>query len=404
MAKRIVIATVGQPSTNPRMFKEYMALKAAGYEVKVLYAYNVPWAAKADKKLFEDYGISEKDFILVGGSPEKDKQTYLLSRIIKKLADKYFPTSIFAISRASYWLFRQVPHHKADLYIAHTLGALPSVIRAARKNGVKAGFDAEDFHRGEMTMGKSIAAKNTRIEQQYFPKVDYFTAASPMITDQYRKLYPGIPGECVNNYFPRRFLQQPATVHAGAPLKLWWFSQKIGRGRGLEDVISAMGRLNNKNVQLTLLGNITDEMRGYLAEQMKTQNLDEGQLTILEPVAENELYRIGSNYDIGLALETGKSENLQYCLANKIFSYLLSGNAIIFSDTPAQRQFWEANKNIGGLYERDRIDQLAAILQQYMDDSSLLQQHRNAARSAAETTYNWEKESEKLLSFVRRFV
>lgn len=404
MSKRIVIVTVGQPSTNPRMFKEYLALKGAGYDVKVMYAYNVPWATKADKKLFAEYGISEEDFMLVGGSPEKDKGTYLLSRIIKKLADKYFPTSIFAISRASFWLFRQVHRQNADLYIAHTLGAFPAAIRAAKKNGVKVGFDAEDFHRGEMTMGKSIAAKNTRIEQAYFPKVDYFTAASPMITDQYRKLYPGIPGECINNYFPRKFLQQPATVHAGAPLKLWWFSQKIGRGRGLEVVISAMGQLANKDVQLTLLGNITEEMRSYLAEQMKAQNLDESQLTILEPVAENELYQIGSNYDIGLALETGKSENLQYCLANKIFSYLLSGNAIIFSDTPAQRQFWEENKNIGGLYERDRIDQLAAILQRYLDDRSLLQQHRNAARTVAETKYNWEKESEKLVSFVRRFL
>ncbi len=38
---------------------------------------------------------------------------------------------------------------KADLYIAHNLGALTAAAMAAQKNNARYSFDAEDFHRAQ---------------------------------------------------------------------------------------------------------------------------------------------------------------------------------------------------------------------------------------------------------------
>ena len=65
MPKKIAILTTGQPSTNPRMLKEYISLKKANYDVKVFYCFWQEWATKADATLFEDGVIRKEDFILV---------------------------------------------------------------------------------------------------------------------------------------------------------------------------------------------------------------------------------------------------------------------------------------------------------------------------------------------------
>lgn len=402
--KKIVIITTAQPSTNPRMVKEYLALKQAGYQVTVLYSYAVPWALAADKQLFKEYGLDENDFILVGGSPEKNKLSYLSTRISKKLADKYFKNSKRAISRTCYHLYKKALAYPADLYIGHTLGALPAAVHAAKKHRSKAGFDAEDFHRGEMTMGKFLFDKNAQIESRYFPNLDYFIAASPMVTDQYRKLFPAIPGICINNFFSLRFLNDTLHKRGEGQLKLWWFSQKIGRGRGLEDVIKAVGLIKNKNISLDLLGNITDEMKTYLRDLADQSGMMQDQLHFSLPLPENELFHKARQFDIGLALETGLSDNLKFCLANKIFTYLLAGNAIIFSDTPAQKAFWEEHPGCGSLYERENLEQLAAIIKAYLENRSLLQTQQEQSLKLSAEKLNWELESAKLVNWVGKFI
>src|SRR5258708_29585725 len=81
--KKIVLLTLGQPSTNPRMLKEAETLLQQGYQVKVFYAYWTFWSLKTDKPILQKYpGV----FQLVGGDPFEHKITYLASRGISKSA------------------------------------------------------------------------------------------------------------------------------------------------------------------------------------------------------------------------------------------------------------------------------------------------------------------------------
>lgn len=403
--KKIVIITTAQPSTNPRMVKEYLALKGVGYNVTVLYCYSVYWAEAADKELFTQYNLDSKDFILIGGSPTTEKFSYFISRLRKKIADKFFPNSLNALFRTSAQLYQAAPRHKADLYIAHNIGALPTAVHAAKRNKAKVAFDAEDYHRGEITLGKLLFEKNSKVEDRYFPQLSYFTAASPMILEQYQKLFPALKGICINNVFPKSVLDRNV-VHKenDGTLKLWWFSQKIGRGRGLEDIIKAVGLSGKNNVHITFIGIIADDIREMLTKLATDSGMKADQLHILAPVSEVELFRIGQTQDIGLALEIGEPDNRKYCLTNKIFTYLLASNAIIFSDSLSQKVFWEEHPECGSLYERGNIEQLAAIINKYATDATYLQHHKNVSSQLAATTYNWEMESKKLVDWVSKYI
>ena len=69
--KKIVLISVGQPSTNPRLVKEANTLQEAGFEVCVVYSYWTEWAwEKMIKYFFEK--VSWKAF-LAGGSPFEQK-------------------------------------------------------------------------------------------------------------------------------------------------------------------------------------------------------------------------------------------------------------------------------------------------------------------------------------------
>ncbi|MDP9048072.1 MAG: hypothetical protein M3N14_08035, partial [Bacteroidota bacterium] len=64
--KKIVLISVGQPSTNPRIVKEANILTLAGYDVYVIYSFWTQWAQLADKQIFSKVQWTP---ILAGGSP-----------------------------------------------------------------------------------------------------------------------------------------------------------------------------------------------------------------------------------------------------------------------------------------------------------------------------------------------
>ena len=139
--------------------------------------------------------------------------------------------------------------HPGDLYIAHYLGALPAALRAAKKGNVPVIFDAEDFHRGEKSYYIKQEHNIVSIENQLLPKVNAITTASPLITAEYKKHYPNQNIITINNVFSKKYLQPFVNIDK-APLKLFWFSQHIGVGRGLEVFIEA--KLPSSSLTLTV--------------------------------------------------------------------------------------------------------------------------------------------------------
>ncbi|WP_412467647.1 hypothetical protein [Pedobacter sp. KLB.chiD] len=404
--KRIVLITSGQPSLNPRLVKEADALVEAGYEVKVIYQYWNDWGTELDIELLKNKYWKA---IRVGGSTHKQKLIYWYTRIQHKLATSILkltdPRNLLAeaaIGRSTYLLTRKAQTIKADLYIGHNLAALPAVIKAAKKNNAKCGFDAEDFHRNE----QSNEIKNfdvrlkTYVEDKYIRELNYISTSSPSISKAYKKLYPKTNPITILNVFPRQNLGIKTTVHKH--LRLFWFSQTVGLHRGIETVIKAMGMLNNPKLELHLLGSCTDEIKTSFNKLAETNGLGDHAIFYYNPVPEPDIFNLGLTFDIGLATETDVPHNRDICLTNKIFTYIQSGLAVIASDTSAQKQFMQEFPNMGMVYDKNNAASLANLLKIYINDNVLLSNHQEQALKYVNEVLNWEVESKKFLNIVEQ--
>ena len=404
-ARTIVIVTIGQPSTNPRMVKEYAALKQAGYRVKVLYAYWADWALTTDVALLAEKPFDPDDFILVGGSPRVQKGIYQFSRLYFKCS-RFFTlkTSLpffwkWALNRPAFFLARKAKKEKADLYIAHNLAALPAAMAAADKWRALCAFDAEDYHLGqvEATAGKEYQLVK-RLEETFMPRCVYVSAASPLIARTYAERLGIGPVLVINNVFSIQSLQpEPVPYRRGETLKLFWFSQTVGPDRGLETVIAAMGTLRTGDVCCSILGSCSESEKQRLLSLAVSSGINAEQLQFIDPVSPDEIFRVAASHHIGLAMETNRTLNRRIALTNKLFTYPLSGLAIIATDTPGQRDFLQRYPGIGQLYTDGDIAALASLLEAFLADPGMLNQHRLQAWNYAKATLNWEKEQLNLL-------
>jgi glycosyltransferase involved in cell wall biosynthesis len=398
---KIVIATTGQPSTNPRTMKEVEALTAAGFDVKVFYSFWAHWARSTDRHFLEAYpGV----FTEVGGNPYTAKRTWYLSRIWHKLfrlAGSHIPGfRKYAMERASLSLIRAIAQEPADLYIAHNIGALPAIAMAAGRRKAPFGYDAEDYHRGQFYTPGSVISKAIRtIEDEFIPTCNYVTAASPLIARAYGRLFPAASITTINNVFSKRYLQ-PLKDTNKAGLSLFWFSQTVGPERGIEVVVDAMNRLKGYEISLCLLGECSEEYKSILLSRSENKEV----LTFMAPVPLSEIFVIAANFDIGLSTEIPYCDNRNFCLTNKLFSYLLAGNCIIASDTLAQKNFLSEYEGIGLLYRHADPDDLALQLKKLYMNRSLLEDCRRKSIGLAASTLNWEEESKEFLSVVAKYV
>ena len=395
---KIVLVTTGQPSINPRIVKEADALSCAGYDVTMLYCHWITWADESDKAIIEN---AKWKVILVGGSPTKQrtkfyytKLRFKICRFLNKRNIRKFLVAEKAQARCYTELLKVASSIKADIFIGHNLGALPVVVNAAAAQKVKCGFDFEDYHRGEV---KQMPAQDTKrvinLEKKYIPRCQYLSFASPLIMQRVLQNFPAYGGKTnvIYNCFP---LIEPAlqNLPADNKLKLFWFSQTVGADRGLITALLALKLLNNPSIELTLIGNASAEIQRDFRAILEGSKVVLNFKGVVTP-ADIDVYAAKS--DIGLALETGFSENNNIALSNKIFTYLSAGNAIIFSNTTAQGQFCK-DHSAGLIYKTGDAEELANCIRHYQKENNLTLQ-KNHNRMLAETTFNWQAESQKLL-------
>ncbi len=399
---KIVLATSGQPSTNPRLVKEADALANAGYEVVVLYQYWNSWATKTDKDLLK---AKPWRAVRVGGSPYENKILYTFRRVLNKAVTTFFNSTLLlkfpeiAINSNYYFLYRAIIKESPSLIIGHNLGSLPSVVNASKKLKIKCGFDAEDFHRFEESDNIDNAKVKLKkiIEDKYLQQTSYRTAASPLIAEAYNKIYPDFEFSTIynvfNNYKIGEIEKSPST------LRLFWFSQTIGKNRGLEDVFAAMKHLPDE-VSLTLVGELNESNKSYFSSIMKSNNIEHKRINFIAPVHPDQITEIAAKYDIGLALEPKRPMNRDLCLTNKIFTYMNAGLVTIASDTTAQKQLLDAHPQIGDYFSAGNEMQLFEKIKYYLNNFNQLLMKQKEAKKLADTSYNWELESNKFLKIV----
>ena len=396
----IVLVAAGQPATNPRLLKEALCLAANGYQITVVFCFSADWADLFDAQIINDN--PSINWILAGGHPKAQKISFFISRLLNRLF-KYSSFFIkahkkYSLNRASWALIKASKKLQANLYIGHNLAALPAVAIAAKEKKAIYAFDAEDYHRGQFPNESKESKLSAFIEDSYIPGAAYLTAASPLIAAKYKEHYPNLNPIVINNLFSlNNICTQPLEYRNMEVLKLFWFSQTVGSGRGIEKIIEVMRILKDIPLQFTILGECKKDEKKRLLD---LADGFESQIEFLPPVEEKEIFYIASQHHIGLALEVEGTINRDICLTNKIFTYLLSGLAIVATNTAAQVLFFKTYPDIGKVFNKDKIEELETIIRNWYEHPAALNEMKVNSLALAKSKYNWEEEQEILLNEV----
>ena len=298
-------------------------------------------------------------------------------------------------------LARAAGREPADLFIAHNLAALPAAAAAARRHGARLGFDAEDFHRGQYAQPEGLDyALTCWAEERYVPACDYVTAASEGIAAAYADAL-GIPlPSTIDNVFPlsdrEAVVPELEGEKAEGTRTLYWFSQTIGPGRGLEDALAALPLLD-ADVHLALRGRWADGYEAAFLGRAEALGVRD-RVRWLAPVPPGQLVARTARHDVGLALEQPQTRNREVCVTNKIFTYLLAGIPAVATDTEGQRRICAHAPDATRLVRPGDVDGLAEAVRALLTEGEAA---RAAAERAATERFNWERERERFLQVVR---
>ena len=232
------------------------------------------------------------------------------------------------------------------------------------------------------------------------PGATFVTTSSEAIASAYFAR-DGVRPAVIHNTFPL-----PAEAPDTSPvdrtgLRVYWFSQTIGPGRGLEDAIVALGRTPVR-AQLSLRGR---PQAGYLdaLAAVAATHAPLVDIVHLPPAPPDAMVDCARGYDVGLALEQMTTRNRQLCLTNKAFTYILAGTPVAITDTPGQHALAADLGRAAAVVEPGNIDALASAFARWADDAAELDCAKRTAWSAASRRWHWEHDAERgrLLALVR---
>jgi glycosyltransferase involved in cell wall biosynthesis len=394
MTPRVVVATAGHLSTTPRMLKAADALHGAGYRVRVVSANHTPWAGAADRRVMASRRWA---WTVVDYSRESAAAARIATGMRFKAAHAAsaalgaarVPSAVAAraYSRAHDELVRAIASEPADLIYGGTTGALAATAEAAASVGAPYAIDLEDWHSGEQTGpdAEHVHALASRIERSVIAGAGVVTASSPMISAAYAARY-GVQPITIHNTFSMVPPRNDVSDHDGT-LRLYWFSQTIGPGRGLEDVIAAAAQIAMP-VEVHLRGRWAE---GYECRLRAVQREVAPAVSLVhhDPAPPDDMVALSQPYDAGVSPEELTVENRSLCLCNKIFTYLAAGIPAILSRTPAQQALAQDLGDAAFVYDHGDPVGLADVLRALLSPGRRAAA-RCAARVAAERRWHWE--------------
>lgn len=311
--------------------------------------------------------------------------------------------ALFSVSPAVPELVRVAVGTGADFFHAHAVPGLAVAALAARKTGRNYGFDAEDFHEEETTEVERNARARSIVRQiigAYLPGASVRTAASPLIAAAFNDRYGCSMTTILNSFDSVPDSVRKRSHHGFSqehPAKLYWFSQTIGPGRGLEQIVDTLGLVKTP-VRLQLRGFAGERYRDELANRAKRAGVT---LDFLAPANPDDMVKLAAEADIGLSLEQREPGNRNLCLTNKVFVYIAAGIPQLLSDTDAQADLARAIGAAGLLVNLNDASATASSLDQLLSDPAKMRVARESSASA-QGRFGWPVEKAKLLECFRQ--
>jgi glycosyltransferase involved in cell wall biosynthesis len=105
------------------------------------------------------------------------------------------------------------------------------------------------------------------------------------------------------------------------------------------------------------------------------------------------------NYDVGLSLYDSSETNTAFASPAKIGEYMRSGLAVIATDQPTPRAIIETSQ-CGRAFSHAKPDDLAAYLQELVDNPKTVRELRSRGLEAFRTRYNYDRQIWPLIQYL----
>lgn len=401
---RIVLLSGNSLSHNPRVLKAAGASARAGHDVTVLGAWLDADLKAQDRRVLDNAPFRFVPVLDATRSDWRETATQLLRRSRRKAAHLVHRVtrreSAALLGYATAPLLAHARDIAADLYVAHSEPALYAAWQLMR-TGRRVGVDMEDWF-SEDLLPQARRSRPLKLlhclEGELLRRGAYASCPSRAMSAALGEAYGGKAPVVIYNAFPcadratragrRQDRRDPALP------SICWYSQTLGPGRGIEDLVAALPLLNGRP-ELHLRGRAAPGMEAWIRSRLPESWRPR---VFIHPLVRNDaLAERIAEHDIGFAGETQDCRSRDLTVTNKILQYLLGGLAVVASDTAGQREVAVAAPGAIALYRPGNPRSLADALESFLTSPGTLEDAKRAALQAAQQTFCWEKQEPVLL-------
>lgn len=396
MGFKIGILSQSHLCRNPRVLKEAVALGINGYEVYILNAVSRANLRQQDLDLIKDHPSIHIQHI---SDLTKNNFPAFFDRAFYKLGClliQYLKIeNRLALGYGALRYLKKSKSIDADLYICHQELATYIGTRLIKAN-YKVAFDLEDWYSADLLpedRRKRPVKLLRKIEATALNTGLFCTTTSGALAKELAKVYACKKPEVIYNVFPQAKLYGKEKK-LSQPLKLFWFSQTIGPGRGIEEFMHLLKSLGN-GLSLHLLGTVDPGYKEHLVILMPKQH----RLFFHDLVTAEELPKKIAQFDVGLALELDDPPSRNYTITNKFFQYIQAGLPVIATETTGQKEVFDQVAPGHMIPQHPAVSDIMS-LENWLNDPVAIHKAQQAAETAA-LLYSWDTESKKIISLIK---
>ncbi|MDB4401531.1 glycosyl transferase family 1 [bacterium] len=405
MTDSICIVTGAHLCRNPRVVKEATALVAAGFDVVVLGPELDRALSPIDGELAAGGGFKHEYVVRLNGTAWDRFFFRAVRRVsieLNKRLGLELPDALGYGLRATLKRARTV---QAGLTIGHQEVGLWVVSKLADE-GLRVGVDIEDWYSEDLLPVAWVGRPREllrRLEEQVLGSAAHATSTSRAMTEALVGRYACRPPMPIYNSFPWSDRYEMDGVVKDRPdstgISLYWVSQTIGAGRGLEEVIAAMAMVQQP-LELHLRGACSDFEWGRI--EALSSNDPRHRIVHHGLVPPAELLSRTAEHDIGLALELDSPRSRDVTVTNKVFHYLQAGIPVIATSTSGQAELAASAADAVQVFPISDVESLANCIRAWAENPAALSRAKELAVEAGSGPLRWEAQSERLVASVKQ--
>ncbi len=383
---KVCMHVLGTARTDVRVMREATTLAQAGMEVSIVDIESDPTQPREE----EFDGIHVKHILMPGWFvPTRFKPWFLVKLFLALL---YGTLALVTVS--------------AEIYHAHDDTALPACYIAARLRRKRLVFDAHELPLVEpnITRWRLLRGLSALLLKSMLARCSAVITVSPPIIRELQRLYGGRTAWLIRNIpayqvpISSNRLRQYLELDAGTRIALY---QGNLDSRGLHILIHA-ARFIDPGIVIVMMGKGANQ--ADLEALIAREGVGE-RAKIIPPVPYAELLAWTASADIGLVVYSPVSTpiitpNIQMCLPNKLFEYLMAGLPVLASRLDAVADI-VTTYDVGCIVNSLDPQDIGQAINRMLADYDALARMKSNANAATRHDLCWENEGCRLIDCYR---